>query len=127
MQKQRSKIVKIYNKWEFIEGLIVLFGIGYILLLFLLIVKFSFWFPLALGATFGMCFIMFFVEIGWYVNIILPAIIAIRDGILSVPVSSMSPAQMGILILCIGIGIFGNSFGLSTVMLVGSLKKGKTK
>ena len=34
MQKQRSKIVKIYNKWEFIAGLIVLFGISYILLLF---------------------------------------------------------------------------------------------
>jgi hypothetical protein len=126
-QKTKDKRVIIYDKWEFIEGLIILFGAGYVLLVFLLIFTFSsiidFWLPLALGTALGMYTILVFNEIGWYVNIILTAIIAIGDGAFSVPFSAMSPPQIGIVIFCIGIGFFGISFGFSTMLLSRSLKK----
>ncbi len=126
MQKQKTKDKKIiiYNKWDFFGGLFVLFGATFIFLIFPLSTSIMhFWFPLILGIAFGMSFIIFFPEVGWYINTIVAVIAAIGDGAFSIPLTAMSPAQIGIIILAIGIGFFGNSFGFSITLLSNSLKK----
>ena len=121
--EKRTRVI-IYNKWEFVEGIIILLSTIPILLILPLSNSIMyFWFPWILGIIFGTAFIIFFNETGWYINTIFSSIILIGDGAFSIPLSTMSPAQIGIMILAIGIGISGNFLGFGTKLLLKSLKK----
>ncbi len=126
MQKQKIKDKKIiiYNKWDFLVGIIVLSGASFVLSICLFSTPIIlFWFPLMLGTALGMSSITFFTETGWYINTIVATIAAIGGGIFSIPLSAMSSNQINIIILVIGIAFFGNSFGFGISMLSRCLKE----
>ena len=121
MQKQKTKDKKIiiYNKWDLIAGIIILFCASFALSILPLSTSIMYlWFPLILSTALGMSFIMVFAETGWYMNIIIATIIAISN-----PLSAMSPNKMGVIMLIIGIAVFGNLFGFGITMLLKSLKE----
>lgn len=126
MQKQKIKDKKIiiYNKWDFLIGIMVLSVAALVLSICLFFTPIIFfWFPLMLGTALGMSSIIFFNEKGWYINTIVSTIAAIGDGVFSIPLSAMSPNQINIIILVMGIAFFGNSFGFGISMLSRCLKE----
>lgn len=114
----------IYNKWRFIEGILVLLCTGIVFLLFPLSNSIIyFWIPLILGIALGASIFLVFTRMGWYINIIASVIIAIGDGAFSVPLSLMSSGQIGIIILAISIGFFGNDLGFGISLILESFEK----